>query len=76
MSRNPSPNIFDRLVSLRLPAELEDRLRKLTADQGITQSELHRRTLAVMLKGIAGWGDDEAIAESIAQSGIRKKELT
>lgn len=55
MSRNPSPNIFDRLVSLRLPAELEDRLRELAAKQGLTQSEVHRRALHAFMDGIAGF---------------------
>lgn len=35
MSRNPSPLIFDRLVSLRLPAELENRLRELAAGTSV-----------------------------------------
>lgn len=70
MSRNPSPDIFDRLVSLRLPAELEDRLRELAAKQGLTQSELHRRALHAFMHqaGIAGFeADDE---ESRARSTI------
>lgn len=57
MSRNPGPTIFDRLVSLRLPAELEDRLRELAADTGLSQSELHRRALHVLLDGVAGFGE-------------------
>lgn len=70
MSRNPSPNIFDRLVSLRLPAELEDKLRRLAEEQGITQSELHRRSLHAFLDGVAGFGlaADEAPAENVVQS--------
>lgn len=60
MSRNPSPNLFDRLVSLRLPAELEDRLRELAAKQGLTQSEVHRRALHVfMQEAIPGWQPPE-----------------
>ncbi len=70
MSRNPAPDIFDRLVSLRLPAELEDKLRALAAEQGLTQSEVHRRALHAFMAGIAGFGlaADEAPAESVVQS--------
>ncbi len=70
MSRNPGPTIFDRLVSLRLPAELEDRLRELAADTGLSQSELHRRALHTFLDGVAGFGlaADEAPAENVVQS--------
>lgn len=55
MSRNPSPNIFDRLVSLRLTAELEDKLRRLAEEQNLTQSEVHRRALAAFMAGIPGF---------------------
>lgn len=56
---NKNPLLLDRLISLRLPAELEDKLRELAEEQGITQSELHRRSLAAMLDGIADFGKAE-----------------
>lgn len=59
MSRNPSPDLFSRLISLRLPAELDDRLRELAEEQGITPSELHRRSLHAMLSGVADFGKAE-----------------
>ena len=55
MSRNPSPLIFDRLVSLRLSAELEDKLRRLAQEKNLTQSELHRQALAAFMAGVPGF---------------------
>lgn len=59
MSRNPGPTIFDRIVSLRLDAATEDALKRLAEEQGITPSELHRRSLHAMLAGIADFGKAE-----------------
>lgn len=59
MSRNPGPTIFDRIVSLRLDAATEDALKRLAADTGLSQSELHRRSLHAMLSGVAGFGQPE-----------------
>lgn len=56
---NKNPLLYDRLVSLRLPAELDDRLRELAEEQGITPSELHRRSLHLLLSGVAGFGEAE-----------------
>lgn len=69
MSRNPGPTIFDRLVSLRLDAATEDALKRLAADTGLSQSELHRRSLHAMLSGIAGFGEAEPKADEAETAG-------
>lgn len=56
MSRNPSPDVFTRITSLRLPAHLDDALRRLAEEQNLSQSELHRRALHLLLDGVAGFG--------------------
>lgn len=56
---NKRPLFLDRLISLRLPAELDDRLRELAADTGLSQSELFRRSLHLLLDGVADFGQPE-----------------